>query len=198
MMTSTLGSPRCEAISKEHNHGKQRRALGDEECKRLDLDAVRGLLRPAFRAAVNQHHRQHGADQERSRIECASVGKQFGNEARGQFLKGWRKRTDRLSLKNRQRQPLEHQHAGQRHDKGRDLEIGHPVALRGTDQCTDQKAGDKGNRISDVIAHHQHRGDGADKTRDRTYRQVDMAGDDDQEHAERHDHDVAVLQHQVG
>jgi hypothetical protein len=120
------------------------------------------------------------------------------DEARGQFLEGRRKRPDRLARQDRERQPLEHQHARQRHDKGRDLEISNPIALCGADRRADEQAGKEGQRIGHVIAHHQHRGDGADEARDRADRQVDMAGDDDQQHAERHDHDVAVLQHQIG
>ncbi len=49
-----------------------------------------------------------------------------------------------------------------------------------------------------MVADHQHGGDCADEARDRADREVDMAGDDHQEHAERHDDDIAVLQHQIG
>ena len=49
-----------------------------------------------------------------------------------------------------------------------------------------------------MITHHQHRGDRADKAGDRSDRQIDMAGDDHQQHAERHDDDVTVLQHEIG
>jgi len=45
---------------------------------------------------------------------------------------------------------------------------------------------------------HQHCGDGTDEARDRADRQVDMTRDDHEQHAERHDHDVAVLQHEIG
>jgi hypothetical protein len=103
-----------------------------------------------------------------------------------------------LPLQQRQRQSLEHQHAGERHDKGGNAEIGDPIALRRADHRTHHEAGQDRGREIEMILHHQHRGHGADEACDRADRQVDMAGDDDEQHAERHDHDVAVLQHQIG
>ena len=46
--------------------------------------------------------------------------------------------------------------------------------------------------------HHHHRRHRADEAGDRADRQVDVARHDDQQHAQRHDDDVAVLQDQVG
>ena len=82
-------------------------------------------------------------------------------------------------MQDGERKPLEHQHAGQRDDEGRDLEIGNPIALRRTDHRANHEAGEEGERISDMIAHHQYRRDRADKAGDRAHRQVDVAGDDD-------------------
>ena len=45
---------------------------------------------------------------------------------------------------------------------------------------------------------HEHRRRPADEADDRPDRQVDVEGDDDQQHAEGHDDHVAVLQDQVG
>ena len=50
----------------------------------------------------------------------------------------------------------------------------------------------------DLPAHHHYRSKAADKSRYRTHRKVDVSGNDHQEHAESHDDDIAVLQHEVG
>ena len=131
-------------------------------------------------------------------MQRSGVGKQLRNEARRQFLEGCRKRPHRLALQQRERKALEDQHAGQRDDEGRNPEIGDPIALRRADRRADQQACDEGQRIVDLVADHQHRGDRADEAGDRADREVDMSGDDHQQHAERHDDDVAVLQHEIG
>ena len=100
----------------------------------------------------------------------------------------------------RQRQALEHQHAGQRDDEGRDLEVGDAIALRRADQrrratqADDRRPERSASRSCTIST----AASAPMKPRDRADRQVDVAGDDHQQHAQRHDDDVAVLQHQVG
>ena len=69
--------------------------------------------------------------------------------------------------------------------------------MRRPDGCADQQTGDEGYGIGDMIADHQHRGDCAYEACDRAHREIDMAGHDHQQHAERHDDDIAVLQHEI-
>jgi hypothetical protein len=49
-----------------------------------------------------------------------------------------------------------------------------------------------------IIVHDQDGSDGAGQGGHRTDRQIDIAGDDHQQHPQRQDHNIAVLQHQVG
>ena len=127
-----------------------------------------------------------------------SPRKRVGDEARAQSLERFRKRPDRLPLQQGECQALEHQHAGQRDDERRDAEVRHPHALRGADERAHRQADERGRHVVPAPAHHQHGRQRTDESADRTHRQVDMSGDDHQQHAQRHDDDVAVLQHQVG
>ena len=182
----------------EHRAG-QHDALAEEERVRLDLDAMRLFARAASRAGIDERECQH-RDPSNSEVGCSAPasGSSSGMKPELSFWNVGRKRADRLALQQRERKALEHQHAGQRDDEGRNPEIGHPIALRRADRRAHQQAGDEGQGIVDVIADHQHRGDRADEARDRADREVDMAGDDHQQHAERHDDDVAVLQDEIG
>ncbi len=87
--------------------------------------------------------------------------------------------------------------AGQRHDERRDADEGDPEALPGADEGTDGEAEDDRGPHREVPDRHRLRDDDADDRRDRTDGQVDVAGDDDHDHAERQDQDVRVLQEQV-
>ena len=53
-------------------------------------------------------------------------------------------------------------------------------------------------RVGQLQVDDQRAADRADEADDRADRQVDVAADDDQQHAQRHDDDVGVLHDQVG
>ena len=74
---------------------------------------------------------------------------EVGDEAFREQLEDVGEGTDGGALKNRKRQPAEHQHPGKRDDEARDLEVGHPVALRGADQAADDEADDRRRDIVD-------------------------------------------------
>ena len=179
-----------------HEHGEQR-VLEDEQAEGRRLDRVLELVGAAAEAEIDERRHAGDAEEQRGVVE-ALAAEDIGNEARAQALERHRERPDRHAAEKRQGQPLEDEHAGKRDDEGRDLEIGDPIALRGADQAAHDQAGDGGRDGIDPPPHHHHGREPADEADDRADRQVDMPGHDDQQHAERHDDDVAVLQHQVG
>jgi hypothetical protein len=71
-------------------------------------------------------------------------------------------------------------------------------ALGSTDQAADNQAGDGGRHRIEAPPHHHHGGQTTDEADDGAHREVDVPGYDDEQHAERHDDDIAVLQHEVG
>jgi hypothetical protein len=103
----------------------------------------------------------------------------------------------RLTLQQRQAEALEHQHARERDDERRHAEEGDEPTLRGADHGARDQAGERRRHEVPAELDHQHRRERADEADDRADRQVDVPGDDHEQHAQRHDDDVAVLQHQI-
>ena len=154
-----------------------------------------------LRTAAHLHHQQHAGHRKASdqrRDPQGLAREHIRNEAGAEQLKLGRERPDRLALQHRQRQPLEHQHAGQRDDERRDLVERDPIPLRRADGPAQHQAQKAGEQEVHVVLDHQHRRHRADEAAHRTHRQVDVAGHDHQQHAQRHDDDVAVLQDQIG
>ncbi len=77
-------------------------------------------------------------------------------------------------------------------------QIGHPIALRRADHKADDQAGGHHGPDRPMQIDGQHRRHRTDKADDGADGKVDMARDDDQQHPQRHDDDVGVLQKQVG
>ncbi len=112
------------------------------------------------------------------------------------------KRSDRGSAaEQRLADAAEDQHARQRHDEARYSVIGDPVALCGADRAADDQADDRHDqRIAEESERpddHHHGGQRADEAGDRADAEIDMARHDDQQHAQRHDDDEAVLLDQI-
>ncbi|MNL06275.1 hypothetical protein D3C87_1269080 [compost metagenome] len=126
------------------------------------------------------------------------MGKDIGNETRTDRRECRRKRPDRLSLGDRDGRATKDQHAGQGDNERRHAPNRHPVTLRCTNQRTCRQADHRYGEEVQSILNHQHGGQRADHADHRTDREVDVAADDHHQHAQRHDHDVAVLQQQVG
>ncbi len=122
----------------------------------------------------------------------------LGQEAVGDLLQVLGERAEGLALEEDLRQTAEEQHAREGHDERRYAEIGDEEALHGAGGGTDGQAQDHRQRPGQVVVDHEYGGRRAHERRQRAHRQVDVAGDDDEHHADREDQDVAVLQHQVG
>ena len=78
------------------------------------------------------------------------------------------------------------------------LRVGDQHPLHRADAAADHQADDDDDRIGPLLVDHQRAGDRADEADRRADRQIDVAADDDQQHAQRHDDDVGVLHHQIG
>ena len=90
------------------------------------------------------------------------------------------------------------QHAGEGDDEGGDTEVSDPEAV----ERADERARRRGSRPAPA-ARGRHWGtistpEIAPANGHRADREVDVAGDDDQDHADGEDQDVAVLHEQVG
>ncbi len=117
---------------------ENRRVLGGEEAERFFHQPL-GLLAPS--PLDRQEEQQDGEP------DACTSDRMFGlPEPRKSGTKpdaiSWNvpgKRSDRLAGQQPERQALEDEHAGQRHDEGRDAVIGDPVALRRADRCADAR-----------------------------------------------------------
>ena len=134
-------------------------------------------------------------------MNTAHVG-EIRNEAGGDDLECRRERADTAAVACRVDdgigQAAEDQHARQRHDEGGNAVIGDEIAMPGTDRGAHQETNHRRERQVHVHLHDEHTSDRPDESDDRTDGQIDMAGDNDQQHAKRHDDDERVLQHDVG
>ncbi len=131
---------------------------------------------------------------------------EIGDEAGADVLERLGERTDELAEQHVAGEAAEDQHAAERHDERGDLAERDEIALRGADQAAEDERDRNddlpGNLDVDVEqrrmkSDHQGGGDRADKADDRPDGEIDIAADDDQEHAERHDDDVRILQDEV-
>jgi hypothetical protein len=198
MMTSTFGQAlvRRELPGQADDDRDEHRVLGDEERSRLGLHGVARLVRALAQLGGHEGGRHDDPGQERGRSHRLAL-EHVGNEPRAQQLERRRKGPDRLALQERQAEALEHQHAGQGDDERRHAEERDEPALRGADRRAREQARERrGNEVPAELDH-QHRRQRADEADHRADRQVDVPGDDHEQHAQRHDDDVAVLQHQV-
>src|SRR6476620_2713099 len=91
----------------------------------------------------------------------------------------------------------EQEHAGQGDEEGWDADVRGPQALPGSDQGSEQQAQEYARIPGDSpVADGQGDAD-PDKRRDRTDGEVDVAGDDHQDHADGQDQDVGVAVEEV-
>ena len=170
--------------------------LAREERARLLLHPVAHVGRALAQLRREQQHGHDRAEGERTEPQGLAI-EEVRHETGAEQLERLGKRPDRLALQQRQREALEDQHAGQRHDERRDLEIRDEPALGPADDSPDDQAHQRGRDEVPFVLHHQDGGERADEARHRPDRQVDVPGHDHQQHAQRHDDDVAVLQDQV-
>ena len=127
----------------------------------------------------------HGARAERERSEVGNVAGADEGELR--------RNRDAGGLADELVATAEDEHAGQGHDEGRHSDVGDPEALPGADRGTDDEAEHDRQRPGEVPVGHGLRHHDARERRDRTDREVDVAGDDHHHHADREDQDVGVL-----
>ena len=109
-----------------------------------------------------------------------------------------RERPDRAVLQHQIGETAENQHAGKSDDEGRNFLIGDPVALGRADQSAENQTQRHDDREMQAPLDQHDRRKAAGEGDDRADGKVDMARNDDQQHAERHDDDERILQHQVG
>ena len=115
--------------------------LDDEPRERLDLLAV--LLASGSRAQLLDDERH---DRDRSDREREQVGTCFAEDAGDEpvaersILR--RERADVRVAEHDQRQPAEDEHAGERHDEGRDADEGDPESLPRADERADGERDD--------------------------------------------------------
>ncbi len=190
---------RRKLVGDEQQGAGDDHVAGDEEAGGFAFDAVG----PVARAVAQAHpdDKRGGDNSPPAMRRCSSAGlmpKISGMKPVDSDLEALRERADRLAFQQPQRQAAKDQHARKRDDEGRDLPIGDPIALRRADQMPTITQAKIVSDDRPVPLHDHDGGKRADEAHHRADRQVDMAGDDDEQHAERHDDDVAVLQEQVG
>jgi hypothetical protein len=179
----------------------------DEEGRRLVLDPVSlvvGALShprpedPARRDEARRKGQHVEVARAEQRLERVAPRQDIRDETVGDHLEFARERPHGLPLEQPERQPAKDQHSRQGHDERRDLPVGDPVALRAADHRADNDACDHRDSDRHLPVHDHHGRQRPNEAHHRAHRQVDIAGDDDDQHAQRHDDDVAVLQQQVG
>jgi hypothetical protein len=106
--------------------------------------------------------------------------------------------THRFTLQDEQGQATEDQHTCQSDNEGGYLDVRNPIPLKGTNRCTDDQRNQHGQAPVYVKFDHHDRCDRANERRHGTDRKVDPPGNDDQQHTQRHNDDIAVLQHKIG
>ncbi len=140
------------------------------------------------------------ADCQRHQVERAANAELHGRQldeavAEGPVLS--REVADVRVVEHDQREAAEDEHAGERDDEGRDADVGDPEALPGSDHRSDEQREQDRDEPRHAHVHREDSGDRPDERGDRSDRQVDVTGDDDEHHADREDQDVAVLNDQV-
>jgi hypothetical protein len=206
---------RREQITEPERQDRENGVLADEQHERLRLHGLRVVAHPAARARDDQQDGPHHADEHRQPEELRLSGRRLEdpevaevrNEAGANRLESLGERPDELALQHVSGEPAENQHAGERHDEGRDLAVRDEIALaRANEAAQDQRKRDDqlpGKLDVDVgpgnmKSHHHDRRAAADESNDGTDGKIDVAPNDHQQHAERHDDDVAVLEDEVG
>ncbi|MPL90050.1 hypothetical protein SDC9_36095 [bioreactor metagenome] len=198
-----------ELVAQEQQRADDDEGAQPEHVRGLAHRAITGLARAPLQPGPDDRHRGDDAERHAQQVQVAlaeqrargigQAGREdVGDEARRQHLERHRERPDRLPVQQPQRGAAEHQHPGQRDDEGRDLPIGDPIALRRADHHAEHQRDHDRDRHRQVVFDDQHCREGTDEAHHRAHRQVDVARDDDDQHPERHDDDVAVLQEQVG
>jgi hypothetical protein len=171
--------------------------------KRVDRLAV-GQPRRAgapLRERDRRHRRQpdqQGDDVGAAQRAEADVAEVALDEAVGQRADGVGERADALVAQHGERDRAEHEHPRQRDDERRDAEVGDPVPLERADQRARADGREHRQRPRHVQVHHQHGRDRPGGGHHRARRQVDVPGDDDQDHPDGEDQDVGVLHDDVG
>ena len=106
-------------------------------------------------------------------------------------------RPNRFARQQSERKSSKHEHAGQSDNERGYLEIGDPVTLSRANDAARDKAQNRRRHEIQARFYHQDRGKRSNKACHRAHRQVDVARYDHQQHTQRHDDDVAVLENQV-
>src|SRR3954464_6306864 len=179
-----------------HDHGTDEDHAGDEQREGLD----RLLVADAGHAGAVGADRVPGAgegEDEQGEGVVPVAADQAVEEAAGRLLVLARERRQRDVAQHPQRQAAEQQHAGEGHDERRDADVGHPEALpRAYGEAHGQRR-DHADPPRIALFDHQDGGDGAGERHHRTDGEVDVAGDDHDDHADCQDQDVGVLQDDV-
>ena len=174
-----------------------RATLGDEPARREHIEPVLGL-RPSLAHLLPDGHDHDQCTQDHRGPVVQAASADLGEEAAADLPEASRERCDRLALEQILGGAAEHQHSRQRHDEGRNADVSDPESLPRTDQRPQQQTQRHRHRPREVLADHQHRRHGSDESGDGPDRQIDVTGDDDDDHADGQDEDVTVLLHDVG
>ena len=186
---------------------REHQVLADQERQGLDLHPFELGAPPAPEARHEHRQRPDDAEKERHPVDLRPFGQRrrqsadvgdVGQEAGGDTLKALGEGAHELSQQEIAGQSAEDQHAAERHDEGRHFGVGDKVALRGADQRAHGEADQDHEREGHLQVDDQRSADRAHEADDRSDREVDVTGDDDQQHSQRHDDDVGVLHDQVG
>ena len=120
------------------------------------------------------------------------------DKAGAEFLKrGW-EWPDISAFQHHLRQSAKHQHTRQRDNKRWDSHIRDPKTLHCANHRANQQTYKASHKVIGIIADHHDRRHRASKRRHRANRKVNMPRHNHQQHPQRHHHNVAVLQNQVG
>ena len=177
------------------------------ECRQEIFGPDRALRKAeglAFAAAGNDHI-DHGraadqADDPAARRTNRAIG------AAAKKREGRVNRRDRFAARHEKRRAAPDQKATERDDEGRDREIGNQPAMQranhGTHGHSEDHRDDPDRRMTkakvlrqDMHLHHPH-GD-CTEAKDRTDGEIDVSGDNHQNHARRHDADRGRLDRKV-
>ena len=146
-------------------------------------------------APVRQRRRRRHDHHHRGQRPPDRVGEERAGEV-GDRLVG---QVDRAGApEDVQQRALPGQQAGQRDDERRHPQLGDPDALEQADPRPDGQAGGDGRDGVPALLHVEHRHDGGGQAAHRPDRQVDLAQQQHQHHADRDRPHRRDLQHEVG
>ncbi len=185
-----------ELVGEGHHDGGDEHQAQDEQRHGLDGLLVVDASLAGAELAHGESDEGDGCDDEREHVEAVATEEPV-EEPAGDLLVLGREGRERDVVEHLERHAAEQEHAGQGDDERRDPDVGDPEALPRTDHEADREGGEDADPPGLPVLDDDDRRGRTGQRDDRADRQVDVPADDDDDHADREDQDVRVLQDDV-